>query len=159
RGELASTAHVAKLLDAPVVLVIDASAMARSAAAVIHGFMSFDLDVRVEGVILNRVGSDGHEALLREAVSELGVPVLGVLRRDRGMAVPERHLGLVPAAERRREARAALDVLTEVVARSCDLEAIVRLAGSAPPIAAGPWSPGAETAPRTRIAIAWGPAF
>src|SRR5262249_38122045 len=114
RGELASTAHVAKLLDAPVVLVIDASAMARSAAAGVHGFMGFHLGVRVEGVILNRVGSDGHEALLREAVSELGVPVLGVLRRDQRMAVPERHLGLVPAAERRREARAALDVLTEV---------------------------------------------
>jgi cobyrinic acid a,c-diamide synthase len=161
RGELASTAHVAKLLDAPVILVIDASAMARSAAAIVHGFMSFDPELRVAGVIVNRVGSDGHEALLREALGELGVPVLGALRRDERMAVPERHLGLVPAAERRCDARASLDVLADVVGRSCDLEAIVRLAGSAPPIAADPWSPDApgHTGPRTPIGIARGPAF
>src|SRR6202034_1702337 len=65
RGELASTAHVAKLLHAPVVLVVDAAAMARSPAAIVHGFASFDPDVALAGVIFNRVGSDGHEQLLR----------------------------------------------------------------------------------------------
>ncbi len=68
RGELASTAHVAKLLDAPVLLVLDASAMARSAAAMVHGFRTFDPEVRVAGVIFNKVGSDTHEQLLREAL-------------------------------------------------------------------------------------------
>jgi cobyrinic acid a,c-diamide synthase len=162
RGELASTAHVAKLLDAPVILVLDASAMARSAAAIVHGFMSFDLEVRVAGVIVNRVASDGHEALLREALAELGVPVLGALRRDPRISVPERHLGLVPAAEHGRGARAALDTLAGAVQRSCELEAIVRLATGSPPLAADPWSPdaaGSPAQPRTRLGIARGPAF
>ena len=82
RGELASTAHVAKLLDAPVLLVVDAASMARSAAAIVHGYRTFDPDVQVAGVIFNRVGSDHHEQLLREALADLGVPVLGALRRD-----------------------------------------------------------------------------
>src|SRR5438093_1770381 len=75
----ASTAHVARLLDAPVVLVVDASAMSNSVAAVVHGFTSFDPGTRVAGVVLNRVGSDGHEVMLREALAPLGVPVLGAL--------------------------------------------------------------------------------
>ena len=79
--------------------------MARSAAAIVHGYRTFDPDVQVAGVIFNRVGSDHHEQLLREALGDLGVPVLGALRRDEGVATPERHLGLVPADER--EARRA----------------------------------------------------
>ena len=82
RGELASTAHVAKLLDAPVLLVVDAASMARSAAAIVHGYRTFDPDVRVAGVIFNRVGSDHHEQLLREALADPGVPVVWALRRD-----------------------------------------------------------------------------
>src|SRR4029077_19074355 len=92
RGELASTAHVAKLLDAPVLLVVDAASMARSAAAIVHGYRTFDPDVHVAGVSLNRVGSAHQEQLLREALAELGVPVLGALRRDDDVATPERHL-------------------------------------------------------------------
>ena len=81
-GELASTAHVAKLLDAPVVLVVDARAMARSVGR--HGPRLRDLRPRAEvaGVVLNRVGSNAHEKMLRDALKPLGVPVLGVLRRD-----------------------------------------------------------------------------
>ncbi|WMI59905.1 cobyrinate a,c-diamide synthase [Streptomyces rochei] len=101
-GELASTAQVAKLLGAPVVLVVDASSQARSVAALVHGFVSWDPEVRVGGVILNKVGSDRHEALLREATDSVGVPVLGVLRRARQVSTPSRHLGLVPVAERGR---------------------------------------------------------
>ncbi|MYW10639.1 cobyrinate a,c-diamide synthase, partial [Streptomyces sp. SID2563] len=84
-GELASTAHVAKLLRAPVVLVVDASSQSRSVAALVHGFASWDTEVRIGGVILNKVGSDRHEALLREALEESGVPVLGALRRAEGV--------------------------------------------------------------------------
>lgn len=100
-GELASTAHVAKLLRAPVVLVVDASSQSRSVAALVHGFASWDPEVRVAGVILNKVASDRHEELLREALESAGVPVFGVLRRVAQVDTPSRHLGLVPVAERR----------------------------------------------------------
>jgi cobyrinic acid a,c-diamide synthase len=157
RGELASTAHVAKLLDAPVVLVLDASAMARSAAAIVHGFRTFDPGVNVAGVIFNKVGSDVHEQLLREAVD--GIPVLGALRRDDGVATPERHLGLVPAAEREPAARTALAALAAATARRVDLDAVLRLARSAPAHVGPAWSAGGEPAGAARIAIARGPAF
>jgi cobyrinic acid a,c-diamide synthase len=161
RGELASTAHVAKLLDAPVVLVLDAAAMARSAAAMLHGFRTFDPDVRVAGVIFNKVGSDTHEQLLRDAVQDSGVPVLGALRRDDRVVTPERHLGLVPVAEREPDARAALEALAAAMARDADIDAVVRLATSAPRSSGAAWSPAATTRVRsgTRIAIARGPAF
>ncbi|MBW5262757.1 cobyrinate a,c-diamide synthase, partial [Streptomyces poriferorum] len=141
QGELASTAHVAKLLRAPVVLVVDASSQSRSVAALVHGFASWDTQVRIGGVILNKVGSDRHEALLREALDESGVPVLGVLRRAPQVAVPSRHLGLVPVAERRGDAVAAVAAMGDRVRGGCDLEALMALARSAPPVpGAGAWS-------------------
>jgi cobyrinic acid a,c-diamide synthase len=159
-GEMASTAHVAKLLDAPVVLVVDARAMARSAAAMVHGYATFDPEVRVAGIVLNRVGSDTHERMLREALKPLGIPVVGVLRRDADISTPDRHLGLVPAVERREEARRMLDSLGSVVSGSCDLEAILRLAATAGPIHEEPWSAEAsETGPGVRISVAAGPSF
>jgi cobyrinic acid a,c-diamide synthase len=159
-GEYASTAHVAKLLEAPVLLVIDASAMARSAAAIVHGYATFDPDLRIGGVILNRVGSPLHERMLREAIEPLNVPVLGVLRRAPTMNTPDRHLGLVPAAERKSEARYTLDVAGTTVSRSCDLDAILRLARSAGPLNARAWSPEApERGPSTRVAVGAGPSF
>src|ERR671916_3426552 len=133
-GEYASTAHVAKLLRAPVLLVVNAGAMARSAAAIVHGYATFDPELRVAGVILNRVGSQTHEAMLREAIEPLGVPVLGVLRRDTKISTPDRHLGLVPVAERRSQAKRKLDVVGEKMSTSCDLEGIMRLAASAEPL-------------------------
>jgi cobyrinic acid a,c-diamide synthase len=159
-GEYASTAHVAKLLDAPVVLVVDASAMARSAAAVVHGYTTFDPEVRVAGVILNRVGSPTHERMLREAIAPLNVPILGVLRRAANIHTPDRHLGLVPASERRDDARAALDAAAATISHSCDLEAILRLARSAGPLHAKPWNPEVpEPGPPARVAVAAGPSF
>jgi cobyrinic acid a,c-diamide synthase len=151
RGELASTAHVAKLLQAPVVLVVDAAAMARSVAAVVHGFRTFDPGLRVAGVILNRVGSPAHARLLREA---LDLPVLGAIPREDGLHVPERHLGLVPAA------RDAIERLGAAVAAHCDLEALVALARTAPALPGPAWSPDARRRRRAaRVAIARGPAF
>jgi len=141
-GELASTAHVAKLLRAPVVLVVDASSQSRSVAALVHGFASWDTEVRIGGVILNKVGSDRHEALLREALEESGVPVLGALRRAEGVAVPSRHLGLVPVAERRGDAVAAVAAMAGQVAAGCDLEGLLGLARSAPALPGGGWSAG-----------------
>ncbi len=164
-GEYASTAHVAKLLRAPVLLVVDAGAMARSAAAIVHGYATFDPELRVAGVILNRVGSATHERMLREAIDPLGIPVFGVLSRDANLNTPDRHLGLVPAAERRKEAREALERTGEAIARSCDLEGIARLAASAEQLHSKPWSPVpptagiTETSPDVRVAVASGPAF
>jgi cobyrinic acid a,c-diamide synthase len=185
RGELASTAHVAKLLDAPVVLVLDASAMARSAAAIVHGYRTYDPRVRVAGVVLNRVGSDHHEQLLHEAIEPLGVPVLGALRRDERVATPERHLGLVPAGEREPRAREALAALAAAVEERVDLDALLALARSTSALDGPTWDPepavsvqagdgaaggerwasaaaartGDVTASGARIAIARGPAF
>ncbi|MEU3757840.1 cobyrinate a,c-diamide synthase [Streptomyces albogriseolus] len=141
-GELASTAQVAKLLRAPVVLVIDASAQARSVAALVHGFVSFDPEVRVGGVILNKVGSERHEGLLREALEATGVPVMGVLRRAARVETPSRHLGLVPVAERAADAVAAVDAMGAQVAEGCDLGGLVALACSAGPLAGAAWDPG-----------------
>ncbi|MBD0253338.1 MAG: cobyrinate a,c-diamide synthase [Rubrobacter sp.] len=161
-GELASTAHVAKLLDAPVVLVVDARAMARSVAATVHGYTTFDPGLKVSGVVLNRVGSSVHERMLRDALKPLNIPVLGVLHRDDAIQTPDRHLGLVPVAERRDEARRSLDALGAVVSNSLDLDGIVKLARSAGPLDAEPWSPGSaplDLQDSVRIAVATGPSF
>ncbi|WP_225802264.1 cobyrinate a,c-diamide synthase [Streptomyces sp. NK15101] len=142
QGELASTAQVAKLLKAPVVLVVDASSQSRSVAALVHGFASWDPEVRIGGVILNKVATDRHEHLLREALGESGVPVLGVLRRAPAVATPSRHLGLVPVAERQAAAVEAVAAQAEQVRQGCDLEALLALARSAPELHAEPWVPG-----------------
>ncbi|AXI79991.1 cobyrinate a,c-diamide synthase [Peterkaempfera bronchialis] len=167
RGELASTAHVAKLLRAPVVLVVDASSQSRSVAALVHGFASWDPEVRLGGVILNRVASDRHEQLLREALEEgSGVPVLGAVRRSEAVATPSRHLGLIPAVERNAAALRAVRDMGALVDRSVDLDAVLALARSAPPLPDRPWDPAAEIAAlggpvtgRPRLALAGGAAF
>ncbi len=161
RGELASTAHVAKLLQAPVLLVVDAASMARSAAAIVHGYRTFDPEVHIAGVVFNKVGSDHHEELLRDAVADLGVPVLGALRRDERIVAPERHLGLIPAGEHAARTRTALAALAEAMTRYAALEAIERLARAAPDLPGPAWSPEPDSDPVSgiRIAIARGPAF
>jgi cobyrinic acid a,c-diamide synthase len=141
-----STAHVARLLGAPVLLVVDAAAQGRSVAALVAGFASYDPRMRLGGVILNRVGSSRHEEILRAALDDLGVPVLGALRRDDGVTVPSRHLGLVPVAEREGPARQALDRLGTVVSKAVDLDAVFRLAASAGPLPTAAWSPDAALA-------------
>ncbi|MEV1206612.1 cobyrinate a,c-diamide synthase, partial [Microbispora rosea] len=122
----ASTAHVARLLGAPVLLVVDASSQSASVAALVHGFATFDRSVRVAGVVLNRVGSARHEEILREALRPLGTPVVGALPRDAAVHVPSRHLGLVPAAERDAQARRAVAALGALVERHCDLDLVLR---------------------------------
>jgi cobyrinic acid a,c-diamide synthase len=168
QGELASTAQVAKVLRAPVVLVVDASSQSRSVAALVHGFASWDPEVRVAGVILNKVGSDRHEVMLREALEGAGVPVFGALRRMREVGTPSRHLGLVPVAERRAEAVDSVAALAAWVREGCDLDGLMALAGSAPPLSGPVWDPvaelgpAAETAargPRPVVAVAGGAAF
>jgi cobyrinic acid a,c-diamide synthase len=139
RQGTASTAHVARLLDAPVVLVVDVSGATRSVAATVLGFASFDPRIRLAGVVLNRVATPRHEDEVREALGGIGIPVLGVLGRDDALAAPSRHLGLVPAVERAGDAAAAVRLLGERVAQGIDLDAVLRVARSAPPLDATPW--------------------
>ncbi|MGX4692967.1 cobyrinate a,c-diamide synthase [Streptomyces sp. JNUCC 63] len=166
-GELASTAHVAKLLRAPVVLVVDASSQSRSVAALVHGFASWDPEVRVGGVILNKVASERHEVLLREALDSAGVPVLGVLRRAPQADTPSRHLGLVPVAERRGAAVEAVAAMAAQVSDGCDVEGLVALARSAGALSCAAWDAGAvvrsspppAAGPVPKVAVAGGAAF
>jgi cobyrinic acid a,c-diamide synthase len=163
RAEFASTAHVAQLIDAPVLLVVDAAAQGRSIAALVHGFRSFDPAVRLAGVILNRVGSDRHREILDEALDAIGMPVLGALRRSDAAAVPSRHLGLVPAAERSPESVAVVEALAELITAALDLDLIEQIARSAPPLPARDWTPaaavGGPVPGRPVVAVAAGPAF
>ncbi len=152
-----STAQVAGLLRAPVLLVVDCRGQSRSLAALLHGFRSFDPGVRIAGVVLNRVGSERHEAVLRAAAGEVGLPVLGALPRRAELAVPSRHLGLVTAAERGPAATAAVDAMAELVAAHVDLDAVAALAEPLPP---GPvWEPELEPGPAVRVAVFGGAAF
>ena len=98
-GRRGATADLAAHLGLPVVLVVDAARQAQSAAALVRGFASHDPRVRVAGVILNRVGSERHRALAADAITALGMPILGALPREAALALPERHLGLVQAGE------------------------------------------------------------
>ncbi|MGE3619459.1 MAG: cobyrinate a,c-diamide synthase [Acidimicrobiia bacterium] len=157
-GTPSSTADVAAELAAPVLLVVDAAGVGRSVAAVVAGFAGHDPRIRVAGVVLDRVGSDGHRATLVDALAASGIPVVGALPRDPRFAWRDRHLGLVPVVERPDAVRASLDVLADQVARHCDLDLVEQVARSAPPVPAG-----ALRAPRpsgrARVAVASGPAF
>ncbi|MGW0158256.1 cobyrinate a,c-diamide synthase [Mycobacterium sp. NPDC003323] len=154
-----STAHVAAMLGAPVVLVVDARGQAHSIAALLHGFTTFDTSIRVAGVILNRVGSTRHEQVLRQGCEQAGVPVLGAIPRAAELEVPSRHLGLVTAVEYGRLAEDAVTAMTDLVGRHVDVAAIARVAAAR--VDAPPWCPESDRridAPVT-IALAAGRAF
>ncbi len=127
REGISSTAEIAKLLQAPVVLVLDVKSMGASAAAIAKGFRDYDPEVNLAGVILNRLGSETHEAMIRQAMKEIDMPILGALRRDDSLHMPERHLGLLPAAENEREQQ-TIDSMGAAVAKSLDIEAILHIA-------------------------------
>jgi len=154
-----STAHVAELLGAPVILVVDARGQSHSIAALLYGFSTFDQSVRIAGVILNRVGSPRHEEVLRQACEHAGVPVFGAIPRADELSVPSRHLGLVTAAEHGEQARAAVEAMTELVGHHVDIAGIAAVAVSR--VTDEPWDP-AVAAPATEnvtVALAAGKAF
>jgi cobyrinic acid a,c-diamide synthase len=160
-GAEASTAEVAKLLALPVVLVVDASRQARSAAATVLGFRTFDSALRLVGVILNRVGSARHLAATAEAIeTTTGLPVLGALARDGALAVPERYLGLVPPFE----APVRADYFARAAAaieRGVSLDRLLQ-AADWDPRALGPQAspfPAAPARPRACLAVARDAAF
>jgi cobyrinic acid a,c-diamide synthase len=155
-----STAHVAALLEAPVVLVVDGRGQGRSLAALLHGFRGYDSSVRLAGVVLNQVGSARHEEVLTEACDEVGLTVLGVLNRSSGLEVPSRHLGLVTAAEHGTVAVQAVEAMADAVAAGLDLDGLAALATTAPELSAQPWRPDVEPVHgRPVIAVAGGSAF
>ena len=154
-----STAHVAALLGAPVILVVDARGLSHSVAALLHGFSTFDHSVRIAGVILNRVGSSRHEEVLRQGCEHAGVPVFGAIPRADELAIPSRHLGLITAVEHGEQARAAVEAMITLVGRHVDLVGIAAVAASR--VSDEPWDP-AVAAPTTgsvTVALAAGKAF
>jgi cobyrinic acid a,c-diamide synthase len=154
-----STAHVAALLGAPVILVVDARGQAHSIAALLHGFSTFDQSMRIAGVILNRVGSPRHEEVLRQACEQVGLPVFGAIPRADELSVPSRHLGLVTAVEHGEQAKAAVEAMTELVGRHVDLVGITAAAASR--VTDDPWDPAAAepAAKDITVALAAGKAF
>jgi cobyrinic acid a,c-diamide synthase len=159
-GSPSSTADVAVALDAPVLLVVDCASQAASVAALVHGFATFDPRVRVAGVILNRLASDSHEAMVRRALAAVPrpVPVVGAIHRDERLAWRDRHLGLVPVAEHPEEVAAALEALADLIADRCDLDQVLALARTALPVEVGE-VPMPRRVGRARVAVAGGKAF
>ncbi len=126
-----AVADLARILDLPVILVIDAGRMAQSVAPLVAGFAGHDPQVRVKGIILNNVGSHRHETMLRRALASLNLPVLAALRRDPALAMPSRHLGLVQAEERA-DLDAFLDRAADALAETLDRDALLALARPLP---------------------------
>ena len=132
RGGISSTAEISKLLDAPVILIIDAKSMGTSAAAVALGFKEFDKSIKFAGAILNRVGSDSHKKMIVDALTALGIECFGAIKRNDEFFLPERHLGLVPTAENN-----SGDVIKKICAaveEQLDLDALIDLAKNSAPL-------------------------
>ncbi|MEV4132464.1 cobyrinate a,c-diamide synthase [Dactylosporangium sp. NPDC049742] len=153
RTDSESTAQISGLLRAPVVLVVDVGAMGQSVAALVHGFRAYDELLWLGGVILNRVASSRHEQLLREALDDIGVPVLGALRRhaltdigDAGAPLPSRHHGVAPVVHHNLDAVRAVRRLGEVIAGAVDIDRVMALARSAPRLTTDPWNAAEEVA-------------
>jgi len=156
RGRTGATADLAARFGLPVLLVLDVSGQSQSAAALLHGFATYDPAVRVAGVVLNRVGSDRHRALVEAAIAPLNIPILGSLARDAALTLPERHLGLVQAGEHS-NLQDYLARLAETAERALDLDAIIAMAA---PLPTGPaMTCRALNPPGQRIALASDAAF
>ena len=161
--EIDGTSAVAAALRAPVVLVLDVASMGHSVAALVHGFRMFDEMVQIGGVILNRVASPRHEQLLRTALDDIGMPVLGALRRgDLPNVLPARAHGPVPVAQLTGQAGHAVRQLGDAVSGAIDLDRLIAVAASAPALPGPVWTPAeaigspVEVAQRPVIAVAGG---
>jgi cobyrinic acid a,c-diamide synthase len=154
-----STAYISKLLNLPVILVFDASSMAASASAMVMGYRDYDQDVKLAGVILNRVGSHKHYELLKRCIErDIGIPVLGYLPNDPSVMIPERHLGLVPAFE-----NSGLDEhlsrLSQRIKDYVDLNAIIDIADMNSDKQEGDKHVRTTDYPLVKIGVAWDEAF
>ena len=156
RRGISSTAAIAKVLDAPVLLVMDVKSVGASAAATALGFRSYDPSIKLAGVLLNRLGSGTHEAMVRTAMAGIDMPVYGSLRRDASFVLPERHLGLTPVEEH--EAQTMIQSLGTCVETGLDIDRIMALAKTAPPLSAAAGTERPSQYP-CRIAVARDEAF
>lgn len=155
-----SVADLSANLGAPVVLVVDCARQAQSVAALVHGFRSFRNDVEVAGVILNRVASERHEKMLRQALNEIDCPVLGAMPKSGALVLPERHLGLVQASEHQ-ELESFISKAAQLLKDHVDLEALIQIARpiTQSALKAKPETPGILAPLGQRIAIASDVAF
>ncbi|MGB5053806.1 MAG: cobyrinate a,c-diamide synthase [Nitrospirales bacterium] len=161
-NETGSTAELAHQLNAPVLLVVDGSAMARSAAAMVHGYAQFDSSLNVAGVIFNRLNSEGHYLLLKEAVEkETRIPVVGYLRSDSDVTIPDRHLGLRTALEG--SGTELYAKLGQLASATIDLVRVEQLAQASPDVLlTNPGIPAEDFRPvnrSVRVGVAFDPAF
>ncbi|MBW4421298.1 MAG: cobyrinate a,c-diamide synthase [Myxacorys californica WJT36-NPBG1] len=164
--DFASTAHIARLLNAPILLVVDCSRLSHSIAAILHGYRSFDPRLEFAGVVLNRVGSDRHLELLKDAIAPLNIPILGVLHRDDQIQIPDRHLGLIPIDELK-DLNSLIDRLAQLGQTCFDWSQLKALLisrsihpsshGSNTRVEASPYAAGRP--PSVRLAIAQDAAF
>ncbi len=157
-AEFASTAHIARLLKLPVVLVIDCSRLSGSVAAIAHGYGSFDSRIKLAGVILNKVGSDRHLELLQEALEPVELPIVGVFRRQENIALPDRHLGLVPTAELP-QFKEIVPHLASLAAKCFNWEILLPLLTPTKPSFPISNSLSLKVDKKVRIALAWDRAF
>lgn len=156
-----STAHIARLLSAPVLLVVDASGSSRTAAAVALGLRAFDPRITIAGVVVNRVASARHGAEIAREFDAAGLPVLGLVPRNAGVSAPSRHLGLVPADERR-ESAATIAAMADHLAAHVDLDAVRHLAATAAALPGEAWRPETVVTPvegRPLVGVLAGRAF
>ncbi|MFB4164088.1 cobyrinate a,c-diamide synthase [Alteribacillus sp. JSM 102045] len=157
-SDMGSTAEISKLLQAPVILVVNIGAMARSAAAIVKGFQLLSPEVNIGGVIVNQAGSEGHARLCQKAIEkECGIPVVGYLKKGDVPAIPERHLGLIPAIERG-ELDHFFEQLGKIVETQVDLNKIQEIAGLAPELSTCPIQQ-EKADKKANIAVAYDAAF
>jgi len=157
RNNFASTAHVARMLDAPIILVMDAGKGARSIAAIALGFLQFDRNVTIAGIVLNNIASDRHAGYITEALKDrVRAPVVGIVKRNSEIRMEERHMGLVPALELQESKRRAIFAAAKYVADQIDIDRIFELCG----IGAIPDTPAlAKLSKNARIAVALDESF
>jgi cobyrinic acid a,c-diamide synthase len=156
RGRSGASADLAARFGLPVLLVIDVAGQSQSAAALVRGFASHDPEVRIGGVVLNCVGSERHRKLVGDAIAALQIPVLGAIPREKALAFPERHLGLIQALEHENLA-VRLERLADTAERHLDLDAIQGLA--APPRLSATQLQTPVQPPGSRVALAQDAAF
>lgn len=131
---IGSTAAVARALDTPILLVLNATRIGRSAAAIVHGCQTFEPGTNIVGVVLNNVARSRHETRLRQAIeNHCGIPVVGAIPRDEKLTIPDRHLGLIPRAEEDAHL-SAIAACQQVIERHLDLDSVLEIARAAPPL-------------------------
>ncbi|GIQ69579.1 cobyrinate a,c-diamide synthase [Xylanibacillus composti] len=154
-----STAEISLITESPVLLAVNCSSMARSAAAIVKGFQSLDPKVRIVGVFANQVGSEGHFQLVKRAIEqECGIPVIGYLRKEEAIEIPERHLGLIPSLERG-ELAPLFGQLADLIEAHVDLDQVFALSEASELAAEPVLFRGSPSRPRIQIAVARDAAF